>query len=282
MSKAIFINGGLGRCVASLPAIHEVTRQDPSTIIITGGWPEFWASTGLNCIEMDSLAVEPLISGKDVISPEPYYMNSYREGKIDMVEAFNELLNVEGDNYRMYPNTRAMKELMGSISEQNPDGLPVICIQPKASGTANIRDLNQDNTLNIIRLVQKAGGFPVIIGDTDLYFDPKCTTVNETNLTQYISLIGLCHAFIGGDSSGMHIAKALNKPGVILLTSTAGIKYYPDHFTELRVPNHEDSKEFPRLFSVETKRMNHNEAGNLGDYVFDEDKLSEAITKLMC
>jgi hypothetical protein len=54
-----------------------------------------------------------------------------------------------------------------------------------------------------------------------------------------MGLIYHCDLFVGCDSVGQHIARASNKPGIILMGGTDERNYsYPNHFTIVRKEEH--------------------------------------------
>lgn len=284
MPKAININGGLGRIVCALPALKILQEQEPETLIIMGGWEELFLSTGLNVVEAGSVTIGKMLEGYDVITPEPYYQSGYREGLYDMREAFARALGVElvePIDYGFRPCPDACMKLLKHLLEL-PDakGKPVAVIQVKASGENNIRDLNKDTTLNAVQALKDEGYFPVLIGDMGMSYDIPCYVFQKTSLTDFIALIAICDLFVGGDSAGMHIAKAFKKQGIIYLTSTAGIMYYPEWFIEFRHPDHNQTFEYPRLFRAEQKQAKLNAFKGVNQYYISTDLLRESIQKI--
>jgi len=278
MDRAISINGGLGRCICALPALHKA-----GGLVITNGWEELYALTDLNCVEAGSSIIGGLLDNVDVITPEPYHQGGYRKGEYTMIDAFAKDIGVELDEepyYGLYPDSTASQIMYQRIQEAGAEGKPIVTIQVIASGPGNVRNLNEDTTKNAIEACRELGLFPVIIGDSNIGFETDCTMAQNTTLTEYISLIAISDLFIGGDSSGMHIAKALNKPGVIYLTSTSGTKYYPEHFIEFRHPNFESSFEYPRLFEAEQRQMKKNARMGVNNYFISKEDFTEVINKI--
>lgn len=269
--KAININGGLGRVVASLPALYA-----SNSLIITNGWEELFSMTNLKTIEAGSSYIGEAIRDLDVVTPEPYHQAGYRRGEYNMVEAFHRDLGTQGTAYGLFPCPTTTARLHKQVHEA-AKGLPLAMVQVKASGERNLRDLNEDTTKNAIQALRDAGYFPVVIGDTNLGFDLEVYNINNTSITEFVSLIMIGDIFVGGDSSGMHIAKALNKKGIIIFTSTGGTKYYPENFVEFRHPTYENTVEYPRLFRAELLQNNHNTHKGVDQYFVTTEQFADAI-----
>jgi len=286
MPKAININGGLGRVVCALPALKLLQEKEPDTLVIMNGWDDLFLMTDLNTIEAGSVAIGKMLEGYDVITPEPYHQAGYRNGEYDMRYAFAKDLGVEFGktiDYGIRMDSNNVRKYMHHFRNEVADakGKPLAMIQVKASGNENIRDLNKETTLNAIEAVKKAGYFPVLVGDTStIPFDLQCYHINNTSLVDYITLLAMCDLFIGGDSSGMHLARAFGKKGIIFFTSTAGIKFYPDWFIEFRHPDHPVTYEYPRLFRAEQKQAKLNEHKGVNKYYISEENFSKAIADI--
>lgn len=279
MTIAININGGLGRCVCALPALYK-----SNSLVITNGWEELYALTDLNCIESNSSLIGQMLENVDVISPEPYHQAGYRKGDYSMVEAFHKDIGTQAEVgeefYGLYPDPPTNHDMWRKIQEAGAEGKPIVAIQVIASGPGNVRNLNESTTKNAIEACRELGLFPVIVGDENIGFETDCVIARGTSLTEYISLIAISDMFIGGDSSGMHIARALNKRGIIYFTSTSGTKYYPDWFHEFRHPDFLDTYEYPRLFAAEHRQTKRNARIGVNNYTISKDNFLEVIEKI--
>ena len=105
MKKIILLSGGLGRGVAALPALIKFNRNNPDLewyVSIPS-----WDYIG-DCIPeiqhrifdaSDRNAWEHIFLKADVvITPEPYTLPNFYKGEINLVEAFDELINNTTDH----------------------------------------------------------------------------------------------------------------------------------------------------------------------------------------
>lgn len=278
------MTGGLGRIVCALPALKLLQQQEPDSVIIMNGWDDLYMHTGLNVIEAASLNVGSILRKYDIITPEPYHQAGYRNGEYDMRFAFAKDLGVElGEalDYDIRPCMKTVKRLLTHFTKDVPDALGkrLAMIQIKASGTDNIRDINKTNVLNAVNALKNKGYFPIIIGQGEMDYDIPAYVYKDTSLTEYISLIAIADFFVGGDSSGMHLARAFGKKGVILYTSTGGIKFYPGWFTEFRNPAYPDTFEYPRLFKAEYRQTKLNEYLGVERYEVTQEMFEAALNE---
>ena len=276
MKKAIYVNGGLGRITAALPALKA-----SNSLIITSGWGELFTLTDLYCIESESAMMHSMLDGLDIITPEPYHQAGYRSGKYNMVKAFHKDLGTKGEDYGLTPDVKTSAVMYDKLVSSGAADKKIITIQVRASGDLhNVRNMGKQSVINAVDAARELGHFPVIIGDENIGFELDCSIVRSTTLTEFVSLIGLSDMFVGGDSSGMHIAKALNIPGIIYLTSTAGHKYYPEHFTEFRHPDHKSTFEYPRLFSAEQAQSKKNDRAGVNRYDISKEEYLKTFESL--
>jgi hypothetical protein len=283
MPKAINMTGGLGRIVCALPALKLLQEKEPDTIVVMNGWDDLYLHTNLNTVESSTVAIGALLENYDVITPEPYYQAGYRKGVYDMRYAFALDLGVEFGNtidYGIKLDPALVRKYLSHFqSIPEAQGKPLAMIQVKASGdNLNIRDLNEDTAKNAIFACKANGYFPVLVGDlNNIPFNLECYNINNTALSDFITLIAMAELFIGGDSAGMHLARAFGKKGIIYLTSTAGTRYYPDWFTEFRHPDHPVTFEHPRLFRAEQKQSKLNLIKGVNNYSISEEDFNKAI-----
>ena len=81
MKKVIFINGGAGRVVASLPALEELDkRNELAGIVCEGGMEMFMGHPTLQSKAFDvnhKGLFENLVKDNSCVSPEPYRDHEY-------------------------------------------------------------------------------------------------------------------------------------------------------------------------------------------------------------
>lgn len=265
---AIKMSGGLGRVVSALPALNASNQ-----LVITEGWDELYTMTKLTRIESSSAFIGEALKNEDVITPEPYHTIDYRHGKMNLVESFNSLLGVVGTDYGLYPNPLNVQHWIKHFGEQTTQ--PIVVIQPTTSNF--VKSMSEQNVKNCIKSCHELGYFPVIVGDSVPY-NHDAYILSGTSVTDFVSIIAIGAYFIGGDSSGLHIARALGKTGILFLTSTSGIKFY-DGFIEFRHPINNKSIETPRLFAGEITNNKENELTDF-NYVVDVDDIKSSFNIL--
>jgi ADP-heptose:LPS heptosyltransferase len=100
------------------------------------------------------------------------------------------------------------------------------------------RSLDPDDYL---KLVQKISPDALIVffGDKQFKHPGDQTSLylenHNPDLRMFMSLINQCDYFVGVDSVGQHMAKALGKPGLVIMGATSETNVsYPDHFSIFR------------------------------------------------
>jgi hypothetical protein len=275
MNRAIYIDGGLGRVIAALPALRA-----SKSLVIVAGWEELFANTDIEHASAGATNLVTALHEVDIYSPEPYHTSKFRCGEQNLVESFNSLLGTEGEDYGLFANQFICNDWMGKFEEiEEAKGRRVALIQVRASGDTNARDLTEEMSLNAVEACFAAGLYPVVVGSPPL-FDMPCPYF-ETSMSDFIALMSISTLFIGGDSSGMHLAKAMDTPGIICLTSTAGHRMYPEHFKEFRNPKHPCTFEYPRMFNAEERQGFLNVAKGVQDYSISVAEFSEAVEDIL-
>lgn len=244
MKVAIIIDGGAGRVIASIPAILRYIRENPSYEVYTiiGGWSSVMygiPEIQKNLYDAESPHVfKNIISKCDiVIRPEPYILPNYFKQNLNITGAFDELLNGEHDPDKLPSpcfNTSKKEKLHASSAVRdivNTQGKQkTIVIQP--FGQSAITDFNGNvaddssrslSSENYISLVQKfSEEFNVIFFGESTFYLPQdnFTYKMETDLRGWAGIIEAADYFIGCDSVGQHMARAVNTPGTIILGSS--------------------------------------------------------------
>ena len=102
MKKAIFINGGLGRQICSIPALEKLYATTDDFIIVVEGTVE--AFQGHPYLYRKTYPIwtknlfEDQLKHCEIITPEPYRLNSYFNQKSHLIEAFDEIINNTTDH----------------------------------------------------------------------------------------------------------------------------------------------------------------------------------------
>lgn len=260
VSTAIIINGGAGRVICAIPALEKYIRNNPDkkTHVVIHGWDSLcWGNPLLQPITFNIShkgIFDQIFKNSKVICPEPYYVRGYYNQQLSMAEAFDQEINDTQDHsdltkpnlYISKMESNTIKDIIRRHKTEKNKSFSVV-IQPYGSGmvmhntkpfdTSN-RSMDVDDYLKLIKTISK---------DCVIYYfglpefrhplDDISIDLSEfrPDLRMYMSLISECDYFIGCDSVGQHMARAFDKPGLVLMGSTFEKNVsYPDHFTIFR------------------------------------------------
>jgi len=246
MKKAFFINGGAGRVLCAVPALEYYKQNvDNDVIIVSEGWPELFLSTSLrnNVYPVNHIKLFDLLKDRELISPEPYRLNAYFNQRVNLIQAFDMLINgvdetVEskkinldlGKNDQIYGYN-----LINQIKMQFKKD-KVIVFQPFGSGIkmegnfiwdTSGRSFELKDVFQIIDELSKDYGI-IMMSNQKIPTDRQIQAAipENTNLLQWMGIIKAADYFLGCDSVGQHYAHALGKPATVVIGST-----YPDNIS---------------------------------------------------
>lgn len=255
MKKVIMIDGGAGRVISAIPALKKFVRNNPSvdTKVVIGGWDSLlWGIPELQDISFspDTKGVfENIFVGADeVVSPEPYRHPGYYTQKLSLAEAFDSLINQTDDhsdleNPQLVLNKREelqAAKFIADIKAKNNKQKTII-IQPYGR-SANREDENiivDDSSRSMepeayLKLVKKLSAKYnlVFFGEEDKVLPGDTYTAKtKADLRMWAAFIDSADYFVGCDSLGQHMARALDKPGTVIIGSTYPVNTsYPDYF----------------------------------------------------
>ena len=252
-SKVFFINGGAGRVVASIPALEKYAETHDDFIIVCEGGMNFYRGHPvLHKYAYDNWhkgLFEDKIKDRDCITPEPYRQWHYYNQKCSLSQAFDiEINGLEEPRELPAPNITLAKgegiQGMQLVDEAiNTTGKEkVIVIQPFGRGIMDTggymfdptsRSFNLSDISTIINNLKK--DYCVIVmsefpfqteeGESkDAYIVP-----NIEDIRIWASIIDRADHFLGCDSVGQHIAKAVGSTVTAVIGSTYPINIsYPD------------------------------------------------------
>jgi ADP-heptose:LPS heptosyltransferase len=257
MNTTFVISGGAGRVIASIPALEKYARLNPHDDfkVIIHGWENLlWSHPVLQNRTFgfgQKGMFEFLIKDSRLVSPEPYHNYNYYNQKISLAEAFDEEINNTTDHSDLNkPNlylssvelasTRALIEKLKNEKKKKK----FIVFQPYGSGINFVegrpydpshRSLDVDDALFLGRMLNQES--------VVLYFGPNefvhplddfmvnTKEIVGADLRFFMAMIHHCDYFIGVDSVGQHMARAMNKPGTVIMGSTNEINVsYPNYF----------------------------------------------------
>ena len=252
-SKVFFINGGAGRVVASIPALEKYAETHDDFIIVCEGGMNFYRGHPvLHKYAYDNWhkgLFEDKIKDRDCITPEPYRQWHYYNQKCSLSQAFDiEINGLDEPRELPAPNItlakgegiQGMQLVDEAISTTGKE--KVIVIQPFGRGIMDTggymfdptsRSFNLSDISTIINNLKK--DYCVIVmsefpfqteeGESkDAYIVP-----NIEDIRIWASIIDRADHFLGCDSVGQHIAKAVGSTVTAVIGSTYPINIsYPN------------------------------------------------------
>ena len=247
-SKAFFINGGAGRVLCSIPALERYVEDsgDKDFVIVCEAGMDFYRGNAI----LQSHAYEVWHKGlfdehlkdKDLVTPEPYRINEYFNQQCSMAQAFDIEINGLEKSRELAPPTiklNKVETVTGYLTLQeiksNLNKNKAIIIQPFGRSVQQMgqflidgssRSFEVQNIINIIQKLRKKyavivmSEFPLPIPELK---EHPVAVPKESNLRLWASMINSADHFLGCDSIGQHMAKALGKTATVVIGSTIPI-----------------------------------------------------------
>lgn len=241
MKKAFFINGGAGRVLCSIPALeYYMEKTDSDVIIVSEGWSELFLSTKLRNNVYPSGhkdLFQKILRDRELISPEPYRLNAYFNQRVNLIQAFDMLINGVDETIPSKPiNLEVGKNdqiygynLINSVKAQfNKD--KAIIFQPFGSGAKMEGNFIWDDSgrsfelKDVFRTVEDLSKDYAIVLMSNIKIPTDramgAAFPEGANLLQWMGIINAADYFLGCDSVGQHYAHALNKPATVVIGAT--------------------------------------------------------------
>ena len=256
-NTTFIITGGAGRVVCAIPALEKYARLNPDDDfnIVVHGWEAlFWSHPTLQNRTIGAHqknTFDTLIRHTQVRIPEPYQVYGFYNQQLHISEAFDKEINNTDEHSDLNYNClhlseiekEGAKELIEKYKSEKKKKRAVV-FQPYGSGVDIVnkkpidrsnRSLPQEHTL---RLIQEMSKSAVVLNASHPSHRSRSDTLSvqfdDPNTNYFRRLMGLiyhCDYYVGVCSVGQHIARAFNKPGLILMGATHESNYsYPDHF----------------------------------------------------
>ena len=254
-STAFFMNGGAGRVIASVPAFELYLKENPKDdfIIVCEGGTDFYKGHPLLSKRVfdhwHKGLFETYIKDRNCMSPEPYRVWEYYNQKCSLAQAFDIEINNKGLRDLPKPTLNLNKtEVVGAANVveevKKVTGFDkTLVIQPFGRTVENMGDFLVDptsrsfqlnNIIDIINILKKEYGViimsehPVVVDDSP---NPKHPVAQPEipDMRIWAGIIDIADHFLGCDSLGQHIVKALGKKATIVTGSTYPVNIsYPD------------------------------------------------------
>ena len=253
MKTVFMIDGGAGRAIAAIPAFIKYNKTNSDFRILVSGWDTlYWGIP-----ELQDKVFNPdqkgafeqfLLDADRVISPEPYRVPGYFKQEKSLAEAFDYLINETDDHSDLgvpILKTSRNEELQAAkfiqqVKQQQQKQKTVV-IQPFGRSmekpSENIlldqssRSINPDTYLKLVKKLSTKYNL-ILFAEKNFWMEQDTYTMKpEADLRMWSAFIDAADYFIGCDSVGQHMARALNKPGTVVLGSTFAINTtYPNYF----------------------------------------------------
>ena len=247
------IDGGAGRAIASIPAFIKYNKTNSDFRVLVNGWDTlYWGIP-----ELQDKVFNPdqkgafeqfLLDADKVISPEPYRVPGYFRQEKSLAEAFDYLINETDDHSDLgvpVLKTNRNEEVQAANFiqqvKQQQQKQKTIVIQPFGRSVEkpaeNIlldqssRSINPDTYLKLVKKLSTKYNL-ILFAEKNFWMEQDTYTMKpEADLRMWSAFIDAADYFIGCDSVGQHMARALNKPGTVVIGSTFAINTtYPDYF----------------------------------------------------
>jgi hypothetical protein len=253
MKTVFMIDGGAGRAIASIPALIKYNKTNPEFRVLVHGWDTlFWGIP-----ELQDKAFNPdqkgafdqfLMDADMVLSPEPYRVPGYYKQEKSLAEAFDYLINETDDHSDLVApmlKTNRNEELqaanfMQQVRQQQQKQKTIV-IQPFGRSMEkpqegvlmdqSSRSINPDTYLKLTKKLATKYNL-VLFAEKNFWMEEDTYTMKpEADLRMWTAFIDAADYFIGCDSVGQHMARAMNKPGTVIIGSTFAVNTsYPDYF----------------------------------------------------
>ena len=281
MTTVITIDGGLGRSITAIPALLKYHKNNPDEEwyamihawdFVTWGIPELQERT----FNPETKGSFDLFWKADkVIYPEPYKIPAYYRNEISLREAFDVAIN-NSDNHSdlpqmqinlSLPERRKALEIIEEAKEKHKKKKTIV-IQPYGS-TATPHPLGTyDDSLRSIPKQMLDYFINNLLKDYNVIFmgakdfhihNPNTYKPDpDPNLREWMAIIEAADYFIGCDSCGQHICKALNKKASVVVAGThkVNVTYDGFHIIERDSPFYPDSMRISGFHAHMSSRLN--------------------------
>lgn len=253
-NSAIFINGGAGRVIASIPALEKFQEENPDddfVIVCEGGTDFFKGHKSLYARVYDHWhkgLFQDKLKERELITPEPYRVWEYYNQKCSIAQAYDIAINNKGLRTLQKPRITLNKEemifgkkLVDEVKEKTKKD-KVVVFQPFGRTTQHEngmisdfsgRSFEAENSVSIVKKLSKKFG---VIHMAEFGIDFAKHGIKDAvaspmgaDLRHWCGIISNADYFLGCDSSGQHMVHALDKKCTVVIGSTFPINVsYPD------------------------------------------------------
>jgi hypothetical protein len=301
MKTIFWIDGGAGRALCAMPALLKYAKTHPGDdwAVLVAAWDSlYWGIPELQdrTYSIDNKGVFDNIvrHAERVITPEPYRNPAYFRQEISLSQAFDREINETTDHSDLqYPQLvfNKSEQLIASNTIFDLKGiqkkLKTVVIQPFGRGAKKDRDrivddesrsLSQHDYLELVKRLSNKYNM-IFFGEPEFQLEQDTWAAKYTcDLRQWAALIAEADYFIGCDSVGQHIARAVGTPGTVILGSTYAVNTsYPGYFQILENGKHKKYSPI-RIAGLDVTLSNRL---NEGTMKFTNQELNELYNKIV-
>ena len=279
MTTIISLDGGLGRIITAIPALLKYHKNHPDEewyVMIPGwdfmtwGFPELQERT----FNPDARGSFDLYWKADqIITPEPYRLPAYYRNEISLREAFDVCINNSTDHGDLPPmqlrlslqEKRMAKEIIENVKQKYKKPKTIV-LQPYGSTATphpsgifddSLRSMPEQMLKYFIDNLSKDYNL-IFMGAKEFYDDKTYKPEPDPNLREWAAIIEAADYFIGCDSCGQHMCKALNKKASVMIAGThrVNVTYDGFHIIERDVTFYPDAMRISGFQSHMSSRLN--------------------------
>ena len=279
MTTIITLDGGLGRIITAIPALlkYSQNHQDEEWYIMIPGWD--FITWGIP--ELQERTFNPDARGSfdlfwkadQVISPEPYRLPAYYRNEISLREAFDVEINGSTDHSDLPPmqlnisfqEKRRAYEIIEEARNKHKKSKTIVLqpygstATPHASGIFDdsLRSIPEPMLNYFVKELSKDYNL-IFMGAKEFYNLKTYKPDPDPNLREWAAIIGAADYFVGCDSCGQHICKALNKKASVMIAGThrMNVTYEGFHIIERDVEFYPDSMRISGFQAHMSSRLN--------------------------
>lgn len=263
ITKIVFVDGGIGRTICSVPAIEELAKKNK--VIVVAAWPDVFAYNPnihkIYAINHPYLW-DDVVKHGELLTPEPYTDYRYYTQQHHLIESFHHLINgvVVRDSK---PNLYLTQDEVNFGFEQieilrKQFNKKIVVFQPFGATLVMNKNGEQvsyhDDTHrslrydDAVRIATELKDECVLLNMSFVNFEGIDNIITpQLNLRQWFSVINACDGVVCIDSVALHVAYALGKKCINILGASykANIGYnkfttiqrfgYPKSFRPMRI-----------------------------------------------
>lgn len=226
MKTVVMVDGGIGRILCATPAIEELAKTQE--VIVVTSWTDIFENNPHveRVYKLDfPYLFDDVIKGNILKNPEPYQYPPYYNDNLHLMQAFNELLEVNPEkNVPQIHLTESEKvggeNTVKSLRKEHKK--PVICFQPFAA--THSPEFGSDDSRRSLKMDLIA---PLLTQLDAVFVNFGIVPIEHPNvvnlklpLRKFMAIAAFCDYCIGIDSSLAHIAAAFGRVGTFFYGPT--------------------------------------------------------------